>query len=408
MNKELLEAIALIEKEKNIDREILLTALEESLTAAYSKSFDKTEKGGDRKGEKRTENIRVILDRETGDYRIFREKTVVEEIQNPATEILLADAREISPAYQPGDVVREELPLNSFSRVTAQNAKNNFRTKLLEEERRSVFERYNSKLGQIVTGIVQRRMEERTIINLGNTDAILPKSEQIETENYRNNERIKVLVLKVEARAPKKEPVITVSRTHPDMVRRFFEAEVPEIKQGLVEIKAVAREAGSRSKMAVVSYDEAVDPIGACVGLNGTRVNAVVDELGGEKIDLVEWRDHPAEFIENALKPAKVIVVLADEEDKTAQVIVPDFQLSLAIGRAGQNVRLAARLTGFKIDIKSETEARESGLFEEIGYIDDYEDNGEGYYEEGYEEEYVEEGYEEEYVEEPAENEAER
>nr|MBQ6242125.1 transcription termination/antitermination protein NusA [Lachnospiraceae bacterium] len=408
MNKELLEAIALIEKEKNIDREILLTALEDSLTAAYSKSFDKSDKNGDRKGEKRAENIRVILDRETGDYRIFREKTVVEEIQNPLTEILLDDARKLSPVYQPGDVVREELPLNSFSRVTAQNAKNNFRTKLLEEERRSVFERYNSKLGQIVTGIVQRRMEERTIINLGNTDAILPKSEQIETENYRNNERIKVLVLKVEARAPKKEPVITVSRTHPDMVRRFFEAEVPEIKQGLVEIKAVAREAGSRSKMAVVSYDEAVDPIGACVGLNGTRVNAVVDELGGEKIDLVEWRDHPAEFIENALKPAKVIVVLADEEDKTAQVIVPDFQLSLAIGRAGQNVRLAARLTGFKIDIKSETEARESGLFDEIGYIDDYEDNGEEYYEEGYEEEYVEEGYEEEYVEEPAENGAER
>ncbi len=402
MNKELLEAIALIEKEKNIDREVLLTALEESLTAAYSKSFDKNDKGADRKSDKRTENVRVILDRQTGDYRIFREKTVVEEVQNPLIEISLEEARQISPMYQPGDVVREELPLDSFSRVTAQNAKNNFRTKLLEEERRSVFERYNSKLGQIVTGIVQRRMEERTIVNLGNTDAILPKSEQIETESYRPNERLKVMILKVEARAPKKEPVITVSRTHPDMVRRFFEAEVPEIKQGLVEIKAVAREAGSRSKMAVVSYDEAVDPIGACVGLNGTRVNAVVDELGGEKIDLVEWRDHPAEFIENALKPAKVIIVLADEEDKTAQVIVPDFQLSLAIGRAGQNVRLAARLTGFKIDIKSETEARESGLFEEIGYIDDYESQDEEYYEEGYEEEYVEEGYEEEYVEEPA------
>ena len=404
MNKELLDAIALIEKEKNIDREILLNALEESLTAAYSKSFEKADKSLDRRGEKRADNIRVILDRDTGDYRIFREKTVVEEIVNPAGEILLEEAKEISKAYQLGDVVQEELPLNSFSRVTAQNAKNNFRTKLLEEERRSVFERYNSKLGQIVTGLVQRRMEERTIINLGNTDAILPKSEQIETENYRNNDRIKVMVLKVEARAPKKEPVITVSRTHPDMVRRFFEAEVPEIKQGLVEIKAVAREAGSRSKMAVVSYDEAVDPIGACVGLNGTRVNAVVDELGGEKIDLVEWRDHPAEFIENALKPAKVIIVLADEDDKTAQVIVPDFELSLAIGRAGQNVRLAARLTGFKIDIKSETEAKESGLFEEIGYIDDYESGEEDYYdEEGYEEEYIEEGYEEEYVEEGAE-----
>lgn len=403
MNKELLDAISLIEKEKNIDREILLTALEESLTAAYSKSFEKADKSADRKGDRRVDNIRVVLDRDTGDYKIYREKTVVEEVTNPASEILWEEAKLISKAYQIGDVVQEELPLDSFSRVTAQNAKNNFRTKLLEEERRSVFERYNSKLGQIVTGLVQRRMEERTIINLGNTDAILPKSEQIETESYRNNERIKVMVLKVEARAPKKEPVITVSRTHPDMVRRFFEAEVPEIKQGLVEIKAVAREAGSRSKMAVVSYDEAVDAIGACVGLNGTRVNAVVDELGGEKIDLVEWRDHPAEFIENALKPAKVIIVLADEEDKTAQVIVPDFQLSLAIGRAGQNVRLAARLTGFKIDIKSESEAKESGLFEEIGYIDDYEGDEEEYYEEGYEEEYIEEGYEEEYVEEGSE-----
>ncbi len=385
MNKELLDALTLLEKEKNISRDVILDAIEASLNNACSKHFEKAE------------NIRVDLNRETGDYRIFREKQVVEELTNPTLEMTLEEARAINKNYQIGDTVREELQVKSFSRVAAQNAKNVILQKLREEERKSVFERYHSREHQIISGVIQRHIGKNININLGSADAIMPENEQVKTENYRPTERIKVLVLEV--KDTPRGPHILVSRTHPDLVRRFFEAEVAEIKQGIVEIKAIAREAGSRTKMAVVSHDEAVDPIGACVGLNGTRVNAVVDELGGEKIDLIQWSDNSAELIENALSPAKVIVVLADDEEKEALVIVPDFQLSLAIGRAGQNARLAAKLTGYKIDIKSETEARESGIFDEIGYIDDYESDNE----EGYSEDYVEEGgYEEEYVEEPA------
>jgi len=386
MNKELLDALTLLEKEKNISRDVIMDAIEASLTNAVSKNFD------------RSESIRVEMDRETGDYRIYKEKIVVEEIENPAAELTLDQARAISKAYQLGDVVREEVQIQSFSRVAAQNAKNVILQKLREEERKSVFERFHSREHQIVSGVVQRHIGKNININLGTADAIMPENEQVKTENYRPNERIKVLVLEV--KDTQRGPHIVVSRTHPDLVRRFFEAEVAEIKQGLVEIMAVAREAGSRTKMAVYSHDEAVDPIGACVGLNGTRVNAVVDELGGEKIDLIHWSDNSAELIENALSPAKVIVVLADDEEREALVIVPDFQLSLAIGRAGQNARLAAKLTGYKIDIKSETEARESGIFDEIGYIDDY-TNDESYYDEE-----MEEGYEEDYVEEPEEAEA--
>ncbi len=385
MNKELLDALTLLEKEKNISRDVILDAIEASLNNACSKHFEKAE------------NIRVDLNRETGDYRIFREKQVVEELTNPTLEMTLEEARAINKNYQIGDTVREELQVKSFSRVAAQNAKNVILQKLREEERKSVFERYHSREHQIISGVIQRHIGKNININLGSADAIMPENEQVKTENYRPTERIKVLVLEV--KDTPRGPHILVSRTHPDLVRRFFEAEVTEIKQGIVEIKAIAREAGSRTKMAVVSHDEAVDPIGACVGLNGTRVNAVVDELGGEKIDLIQWSDNSAELIENALSPAKVIVVLADDEEKEALVIVPDFQLSLAIGRAGQNARLAAKLTGYKIDIKSETEARESGIFDEIGYIDDYESDNE----DGYSEDYVEEGgYEEEYVEEPA------
>ena len=375
MNKELLEALTLLEKEKNISRDVIMDAIEVSLTNAVSKNFDKAE------------NIRVEMDRETGEYKIYKEKQIVEEILNPGAEMTLDQARAISPAYQLGDTVREPIEIKSFSRVAAQNAKNVILQKLREEERKSVYERYHSREHQIISGTIQRHIGKNISINLGSADAIMPENEQIKTENYRPNERIKVLVLEV--KDTQRGPHILVSRTHPDLVRRFFEAEVAEIKQGIVEIKAVAREAGSRTKMAVASYDEAVDPIGACVGLNGTRVNAVVDELGGEKIDLIHWSDNSAELIENALSPAKVIVVLADDEEKEALVIVPDFQLSLAIGRSGQNARLAAKLTGYKIDIKSETEARESGIFDEIGYIDDY-TNDEAFTE-GYEEEYVEE-----------------
>ena len=358
MNKELIEALNVLEKEKDISREVIMEAIENSLLTACKNHFGKAD------------NIHVHMDRETGDYEMYAEKTVVETVTDPALEISLADAHKKNAMYQLGDVVREDIRSASFGRIATQNAKNVILQKLREEERKSVYDRYNSREHDIITGVVQRHIGKNININLGKADAIMPENEQVKTENYRPTERIKVLILEV--KDTPRGPHILVSRTHPDLVKRLFEAEVAEIQQGIVEIRAIAREAGSRTKMAVVSYDEGVDPIGACVGLNGVRVNAVVDELGGEKIDIIHWSDNSAELIENALSPAKVICVLADDEEKEALVIVPDFQLSLAIGRAGQNARLSAKLTGYKIDIKSETEARESGLFEEIGYIDDY------------------------------------
>jgi len=358
MNKELIDALTVLEKEKDISREVIMEAIENSLITACKNHFGKAD------------NIHVHMDRETGDYEMYAEKTVTETVTDPALEISLEDARKINSMYQPGDVVRQDIRSESFGRIATQNAKNVILQKLREEERKSVFDRYYSREHQIITGVVQRHIGKNININLGKADAIMPENEQVKTENYRPTERIKVLVLEV--KDTPRGPHILVSRTHPDLVRRLFEAEVAEMQQGIVEIKAIAREAGSRTKMAVVSHDESVDPIGACVGLNGVRVNAVVDELGGEKIDIIQWSENSAELIENALSPAKVILVLADDDEKEALVIVPDFQLSLAIGRAGQNARLSAKLTGYKIDIKSETEARESGLFEEIGYIDDY------------------------------------
>ncbi len=378
MNTELIEALTVLEKEKDISREVIMEAIENSLLTACKNHFG------------RADNIKVHMDRETGDYELYSEKTVVEEVSDDMMEISLEAAQKLNRKYQLGDVIREDIQSKSFGRIATQNAKNVILQKIREEERKSVFDRYFSREHEIVTGIVQRHIGKNININLGKADAIMLENEQVKTENYRPTERIKVLILEVKDSS--RGPHILVSRTHPELVKRLFEAEVAEIQQGVVEIKAIAREAGSRTKMAVVSYDESVDPIGACVGLNGVRVNAVVDELNGEKIDIIHWSDNSAELIENALSPAKVICVLADDEEKEALVIVPDFQLSLAIGRAGQNARLAARLTGYKIDIKSETEARESGIFDEIGYIDDYtNDAPEGETEQGYEEEYQEE-----------------
>ncbi len=380
MNKELLEALTLLEKEKDISREVILEAIENSLLTACKNHFG------------RNDNIKVHIDRETGDYELYAEKTVVDEVTDPAVEISLEDAKKLSSKYRAGDIVRQDIQSKSFGRIATQNAKNVIMQKIREEERRSVFDRYFSREHEIVTGIVQRHMGKNININLGRADGILLENEQVKTENYRPGERLKVLILEVKDSA--RGPHILVSRTHPELVKRLFEAEVAEIQQGIVEIRAIAREAGSRTKMAVWSNDPNVDPVGACVGVNGTRVNAVVDELGGEKIDIINWSDNSAELIENSLSPAKVILVLADDDEKEALVVVPDYQLSLAIGRAGQNARLSARMTGYKIDIKSETQARESGLFDEIGYIDDYANGG------GYEEPYEEQGYEEEYVEE--------
>ena len=374
MNDELIQALALLEKEKGISRDVLIEAIEASLVTACKNHFGKAD------------NAKVNINRETGDYEVYLEKEVVDTVEDPVMQISLEDAIKKNPQLKVGDIYRQDVNSREFGRIASQNAKNVILQKIREEERRSVFDQYYSKEHQLVTGTIQRQMGRNITVNLGKADAVLSENEQVKTEHYEPNERLKVYVLEVKDTT--RGPRILVSRTHPELVKKLFEAEVAEIQNGIVEIKAISREAGSRTKMAVWSNDPNVDPIGACVGVNGSRVNAVVDELGGEKIDIINWSDNIAELIENAISPAKVIVVLADEDEKSALVIVPDYQLSLAIGKVGQNARLAARLTGYKIDIKSETQARESGLFEEIGYIDDY-------YDEESDDEYDDEEYEE-------------
>lgn len=364
MNKELLEALNVLEKEKEISKDTLLDAIETSLLTACKNHFGKAD------------NVHVSIDRKTCDYELYMEKEVVEEVEDPVLQISLEDARKLYAGYGIGDTVRQEIKSKEFGRIATQNAKNVILQKIREEERKAVFDQFHTKEHEVVTGIVQRYIGRNISVNLGKADAMLNEVEQVKGETYEPTERIKVLILEVKDTT--RGPRITVSRTHPELVKRLFESEVTEIKDGIVEIKAISREAGSRTKMAVWSNDPNVDPVGACVGVNGSRVNAVVDELRGEKIDIINWSDNSAELIENALSPAKVICVIADDDEKTAQVVVPDFQLSLAIGKVGQNARLAARLTGYKIDIKSETQAKESGLFDEIGYIEDYyEEDGE-------------------------------
>lgn len=353
MNKELLEAMEILEKEKNISKDTMIEAIENSLITACKNHFGKAD------------NVKVSMNRETGDFAVYAEKTVVENVEDPVMEISLADARMMSARYQCGDIVQIPLDSKKFGRIATQNAKNVILQKIREEERKALYNDYFTMEKDVTTGIVQRYIGKNISINLGRVDAILNESEQVKGETFKPTERIKVYI--VEVKDTPKGPRISVSRTHPDLVKRLFEAEVAEVRDGTVEIKAIAREAGSRTKIAVKSNDPNVDPVGACVGLNGARVNSVVNELRGEKIDIINWDDNPAYLIENALSPAKVICVVADEEEREAQVIVPDYQLSLAIGKEGQNARLAARLTGFKIDIKSETQAKEMGLFEQMG-----------------------------------------
>ena len=350
MNKELLEAMEVLEKEKNISKDTMIEAIENSLITACKNNFGKAD------------NVKVVMNRTTGDFAVYAEKTVVEEVEDPVMEISLADARMISAKYQLGDTVQVPLDSKKFGRIATQNAKNVILQKIREEERKALYNDYYTMEKDVATGIVQRYLGKNISVNLGKLDAILNESEQVKGETFRPNERIKVYI--VEVKDTTKGPRISVSRTHPDLVKRLFEEEVSEVHDGTVEIKAIAREAGSRTKIAVKSNDPSVDPVGACVGVNGARVNAIVNELRGEKIDIINWDENPAYLIENALSPAKVICVVADEE---AKVIVPDYQLSLAIGKEGQNARLAARLTGFKIDIKSETQAKEMGLFEQMG-----------------------------------------
>lgn len=376
MNTELLEALNILEKEKDISKGTLLDAIENSLLNACKNHFGKAD------------NVRVIMDRETCDYRLFAEKTVVEEVEDSLEQISLEEAQEIDGSYTLGDIVQIPIESKSFGRIATQNAKNLILQKIREEERKVVYDQYFEKEKDIVTGIVQRYVGRNVSINLGKADAMLTENEQVKGETFQPTERIKLYV--VEVKNTTKGPKILVSRTHPELVKRLFESEVTEVKDGIVEIKSIAREAGSRTKIAVWSNDPDVDPVGACVGMNGARVNAIVNELRGEKIDIINWSDNPAILIENALSPAKVISVMADPDEKAASVIVPDYQLSLAIGKEGQNARLAARLTGYKIDIKSETQAIESGELPE-----NYMELGEGVYEE---EMYEEETYEEEYT----------
>ena len=374
MNNELLEALTILEQEKNISKETLLEAIENSLLTACKNHFGKAD------------NIKVNIDPETCEFHVLAEKTVVEKVEDDVTEISLANARMIDSEYNLGDVVNVEVKSKEFGRIATQNAKNVILQKIREEERKAIYSEYYSMEKDVVTGIVQRYVGKNISINLGKADAILTENEQVKGEVFKPTEHIKVYILEV--KSTPKGPKIMVSRTHPELVKRLFESEVTEVKDGIVEIKSIAREAGSRTKIAVYSNDPDVDPVGACVGMNGARVNAIVSELRGEKIDIINWNENPAMLIENALSPAKVISVIADGEEKSAKVVVPDYQLSLAIGKEGQNARLAARLTGFKIDIKSETQARESGEF--MDYENDYEDYDEEY-EEGYEEGYEEE-----------------
>lgn len=359
MSNELLEALNILEQEKNISKETLLEAIENSLVTACKNHFGKSD------------NVKVEIDPETCTFSCYQEKTVVDTVEDPVEEISLADAHKVNGNYQLGDIVRVEVKSKEFGRIATQNAKNVILQKIREEERKVIFDEYNSKEKDVVTGVVQRYIGKNVSINLGKADALLTESEQIKGEVFKPTERIKVYILEVKSTS--KGPKILVSRTHPELVKRLFESEVTEVKEGIVEIKAISREAGSRTKIAVWSNDPNVDPVGACVGMNGARVNAIVNELRGEKIDIITWDENPAILIQNALSPAKVISVIADADEKSAKVVVPDYQLSLAIGKEGQNARLAARLTGFKIDIKSETQARESGDF--MDYENDYEED---------------------------------
>ncbi len=390
MNNELFEALNILEKEKNISKSTLLEAIENSLSTACKTHFGTSD------------NIKVDINPETCEFHVYAEKAVVEEVEDPALEISLGNAKMIDPVYEVGDVVNIEVKSKEFGRIATQNAKNVILQKIREEERNILYNQYLGKERDVVTGIVQRHIGRNISVNLGKVDAILTENEQVRTESFKPTERIKVYI--IEVKPTSKGPKILVSRTHPELVKRLFESEVTEVKDGIVEIKSISREAGSRTKIAVWSNDPDVDPVGACVGVNGVRVNAIVNELRGEKIDIINWSDNAAMLIENALSPAKVISVIADAEEKSAKVVVPDYQLSLAIGKEGQNARLAARLTGFKIDIKSETQAREAGDFidyendyEEYDEYDEYEDDGyaEGEYEDdGYAEgEYGEDGY---------------
>ena len=354
---EFINALKQIKKEKGIDEEVIFEAIESSLVSACKKNFGTSQ------------NIKVEIDRESGEVAVYAQKDVVEEVEDPMLQISLEDAQKIDHKYKVGDVYNEVVTPQNFGRISAQTAKQVVVQKFREAERDILYHQYITKEKEVVTAIVQRVEKKNVVVQMGKMDAYLTANEQIPGEKYAFGDRIKVYV--VEVRQANKGPQIYVSRTHPELVKRLFEQEVPEVFEGVVEIKSIAREAGSRTKIAVYSKDPNVDAVGACVGPNGSRVNVLVNELNGEKIDIVSWSEDPKEFIAAALSPSKVLAVKLDEETQSARIVVPDHQLSLAIGKEGQNARLSAKLTGWRIDIKSETQA------EQTGFLADDDDEGE-------------------------------
>ena len=349
MSSDLLDALTALEKQKGISRDVLVDAIEAALVTAYKRNFNQAQ------------NVRVDLNLDKGTMKVYSRKDVVEEVEDDRLQISLEDAIKINPAYELEDIVEEEVTPRDFGRIAAQTAKQVVTQRVREAERGLIYEEYVDREDDIVNGIVERLDARNLYVGLGKVEAVLPAGEQISTETYQPHDRIKVYITKVERTS--RGPQVFVSRTHPGLLRRLFEVEVPEIFEGIVEIKSIAREAGDRSKISVHTNNEEVDPVGSCVGARGARVQSISNELNGEKVDIVEWSEDPVVFVANALSPSKVIDVQVNEEDRSTTVVVPDYQLSLAIGKRGQNARLAAKLTGWKIDIKSETDARELGIY---------------------------------------------
>lgn len=345
MNGDFIEALYEIEREKGISREIIFEALESALISSYKKNFGSAQ------------NVLVEMNRETGDVKVFATKDVVEIVEDELLEISLEEAKELDEKLELGDLIKIEITPKNFGRIAAQTAKQVVIQRIKDAERDVIYDEFINRENEIITGQIQRISKNNVYIDLGKTEGILPPSEQIEGEEYNQGDRLKLII--IEVKKTTKGPQIVLSRAHTGLVKRLFELEVPEISEGIVEIFSVSREAGSRTKIAVYSKDPDVDPLGACVGFKGSRVKAIVDELNGEKIDIVIWSKNIDEFIANSLSPSKVINVIANEKEKTALVVVPDYQLSLAIGKEGQNARLAAKLTNWKIDIKSESQYQE-------------------------------------------------
>ena len=349
MSSDLLDALTALEEQKGISRDVLIEAIEAALVTAYKRNFNQAQ------------NVRVDLNLDTGSMIVYSRKDVVEEVEDDRLQISLEDAKMINPVYEVGDVLEQEVTPRNFGRIAAQTAKQVVTQRVREAERGRIYEEYVDSIDDIMVGTIERQDQRNIYITLGKVEAALPVNEQIQGEVYKPQSKVRVYITKVERTT--KGPQIIVSRTHPGLLRRLFEMEVPEIYDGTVEIKSIAREAGDRSKISVYAHNEEVDPVGSCVGAKGARVQTIVNELNGEKIDIVEWSEDPVVFVANALSPSKVLDVQVNEEEKSTTVVVPDYQLSLAIGKRGQNARLAAKLTGWKIDIKSETDARELGIY---------------------------------------------